>query len=79
MTRLQCGFFQEIGREIHFIDYYENTGMGLDHYVKVLRDKPYNYGRYLFPHDVSARELGTGVSRAETLQTLGITPTVMPH
>tara|TARA_Y100001934_G_scaffold198632_1_gene234077 strand:+ start:44 stop:1312 length:1269 start_codon:yes stop_codon:yes gene_type:complete len=72
-------FFQEVGREIHFIDYYENTGMGLDHYVKVLRDKPYNYGRYLFPHDVSARELGTGVSRAETLQTLGITPTVMPR
>ena len=72
-------FWQEVGREIHFIDYYENSGVGLDHYVKVLKDKPYSYGSYLFPHDVEARELGTGVSRADTLRNMGIMPTVMPR
>ena len=41
-------FWQEVGREIHFIDYYENSGVGLDHYVKVLKDKPYSYGSYLY-------------------------------
>ncbi len=72
-------WFQEVGREIHFIDYYENTGQALDHYVKIIKDKPYTYGRYLFPHDVEARELGTGVSRSDTLRNLGIPVTVMPR
>ncbi len=70
-------FFQEIGREIHFIDCYQNTGMALDHYVKYMRaKKEYSYGRFIFPHDVQVRELSSGVSRFETLQNLGVQPTV---
>ena len=44
---------QFIGRELRIIDYYENSGEGLSHYVKIIKDKPYNYMRtpvYL-PHD----------------------------
>lgn len=58
--------------EIRIIDYYENSGVGLDHYAKVLADKPYHYERHILPHDVQVKELGTGKSRLETLDALGI-------
>lgn len=71
-------FLQMVGREIHWIDYYEASGVGLDHYAKFLRDKPYVYGDHLLPHDARARELGTGRTRVETLGSLGIRSRVVP-
>jgi len=65
-------FFQHIGQEIRFVDYYENSGEGLAHYAKVLHDKYYTYGKHYAPHDIAVRELGTGKSRLETAKTLGI-------
>lgn len=70
-------FAQYVGQEIHLIDYYESSGVGLDHYAKVLSDKGYHYTDYIFPHDVQARELGTGKSRLETLEALGIRNTTI--
>jgi hypothetical protein len=67
-------FLQTIGLEKRFIDYYENSGEGLSHYAKILKEKPYVYGDHYLPHDVEVRELGTGVSRRETLEKLGIRP-----
>lgn len=72
-------FAQMVGREIRVIDYYEAQGMALDHYVKVLREKPYIYASHLLPHDARVRELGTGKSRLETLESLGLrNPIVVP-
>lgn len=65
-------FIQEVGPEIRLIDYYENTGQSLAHYLKVLRDKPYVYGTHYAPHDIEVRELGTGRSRKEVAWELGI-------
>ena len=65
-------FVQSVGREVRVIDYYEAQGASLAHYVKVLREKPYLYGGHLLPHDSQVRELGTGVSRLETLDSLGL-------
>ena len=65
-------FAQFIGQEIHLIDYYENSGVGLDHYAKILNEKAYNYEAHILPHDVRVKELGTGKSRLETLENLGI-------
>lgn len=65
-------FFQTAGQEIHFIDYYENSGEGLNHYVRYLQDKDYIYGKHYAPHDIKVRELGTGKSRLETGKSLGI-------
>ncbi len=71
-------FYQETpGGEIHFIDYYENAGEGLAHYVQVLRDKDYLYGRHFLPHDAKARELGTGATREEMLRKLHVKPTIV--
>lgn len=65
-------FCQINGPEIRLIDYYENSGCGLDHYVRVLKQKPYEYADHFLPHDVKVSELGTGRSRLETLEGLGI-------
>ena len=65
-------FAQFVGQEIRIIDYYENSGVGLDHYAKVLLDKEYQYEQHILPHDVKVKELGTGKSRLETLDALGI-------
>ena len=65
-------FFQIIGREIHFIDYYESHGEGINYYIKYLQEKPYIYDRHFAPHDIKVRELGTGKSRYEVAKQLGI-------
>jgi len=69
-------FAQLSGREIRLIDYYEASGVGLDHYAEVLRRKAAEhrcvYGEALLPHDATQSELGTGRTRLETLRSLGI-------
>lgn len=65
-------FAQFHGAEKRIIDYYENSGVGLDHYVKVLREKGYLYDQHILPHDAQVSELGTGKTRIETLRALGL-------
>lgn len=65
-------FFQVVGQEIHFIDYYESSGEGINYYIQYLQNKPYVYGRHFAPHDIAVRELGTGKSRYEVAKSLGI-------
>ena len=73
-------FFQAAGAEIRVIDYYENAGVGLDHYARVLQEKGYIYKEHILPHDVRVKELGSGKSRLETLDNLGIRPiTIAPQ
>ena len=75
---MTIGFFQYYGREKRMIDYYENHGYGLEYYVKVLEEKGYTYGEHYFPHDIKVKELGTGKSRKEVLEGLGIKVNVVP-
>ena len=62
--------------QVRLIDYYENSGEGLSHYVGVLNDKRasrgFVYGRHWAPHDIRVKELGTGKGRYETAAGLGI-------
>ena len=67
-------FAQMVGPEVRLIDYYESSGVGLDHYVAILNSKGYNYTDHILPHDVRVRELGTGKSRLETLDNLCVRP-----
>jgi hypothetical protein len=53
-------FYQRIGKELHIIDHYENSGEGLEHYFGVLDKRGYNYGEHYAPHDIQHRELGSG-------------------
>ncbi len=67
-------FAQFVGAEVRLIDYYECSGVGLDHYARVLNEKGYVYDQHVLPHDVRVRELGSGKSRLETLENLGVRP-----
>ena len=66
------------GGAVNVIDYYESSGVGLDHYADILTKKDYNYGDHLAPHDIEVRELGSGKSRLETAFSLGIRFKVIP-
>jgi len=72
-------FFQVIGNEFHFIDYFEATGEGLEFYIRVLQQKGYVYAKHFAPHDIQVRELGTGKSRWEIAKSLGITFEIAPR
>jgi len=76
---MTIGFVQFSQFEVRIIDYYENSGEGMPHYINVLKEKEYNYGTHNAPHDIEARELSTGVSRLETAQKLGIIFQVVPN
>lgn len=71
-------FFQMIGSNVHIIDTYENTKEGLEHYVKVVFDKPYVYGRHVGPWDLAIREFSTGVARIDKARQLGISFFIAP-
>lgn len=44
-------FVQQIGFEYRLIDFYENRGFAFNHYIKVIREKPYIIDRLVLPHD----------------------------
>lgn len=58
--------------EVRLVDFYENNGEGFQHYVNILRDRGYTYGKHYPPHDIAVRELGTGKSRKEAAAALGL-------
>ncbi|MCC8375790.1 terminase [Photorhabdus sp. HUG-39] len=59
-------FVREVGNEFHIIDHYSNSGEGLRHYMKILKDKGYKYGTHNAPHDIDNREFaGDGKSRKQ--------------
>jgi len=75
-------FFQVAydGGSIRIIDCYSRSGMGLDHYVKMLQDKPYIYAEHFGPHDLRVREFGdSGISRFEKAGQLGLDFEVLPQ
>jgi phage terminase large subunit len=70
---------QLVGTEVRLIDYYENHGVGLDHYVKWIKDNDYLKSEHILPHDVRVRELGTGKSRMEMLEESGLEVKIAPR
>ena len=70
-------FRQKVGLQHRFIDYYENSGYGLEHYAKMMKEKPYVYGNHHMPHDANVREMTNSeiaLSRKEVAESLGIKP-----
>jgi hypothetical protein len=70
---------QLVGTEVRLLDYYENHGVGLDHYVKWIKDNDYLKAEHILPHDVRVRELGTGKSRLEMLEEAGLEVKIAPR
>lgn len=72
-------FFQTVGQTVRIIDCYENSKVGLEHYIKILQQKPYQYGKHIAPHDMAVKEFGTGMTRMEKARQLGIIFTLAPN
>lgn len=69
-------FFQVIGRKVCIIDHYHKTNEDLAHYVSMLRSysqtKSYIFGKHFVPHDAKKHELGSGLTRLQILEQLGL-------
>jgi hypothetical protein len=64
-------FVRQVGTEYHIIDFYENSGEGLRHYMKVLKDKGYSYSKHVAPHDIDNREFGSDAKSRRELARQG--------
>lgn len=64
--------FQLVGKEIHFLQYYENNNEPAAHYVDWIKRLPYRVEKLFLPHDAASREKGTGKTYAQVMQELGM-------
>ena len=71
-------FAQQVRGEIRLIDYYEASSMPLDHYVQVVKNRPYTYATHWLPHDAQAKQLTSGKSTMEIMLALGLPARVTP-
>jgi hypothetical protein len=65
--------YQQVGKELHFLTYMEESGRELGYYVDWLKALPYRVNLVILPHDAEAKELQTGNSRVEFLRSRGVT------
>jgi phage terminase large subunit len=56
------------------IDYIANTSLGVDWYVRQIKERPYIYGEHLLPHDADNQNVGLpeAASVADTVRTMGL-------
>ena len=75
-------FSQDIEGKVRFIDYYENSQEGLEHYVTVLKEREkqfkYDYGRMIAPFDIRVTEWGSGKRRLEQALSYGLAFEIAP-
>lgn len=71
-------WLQFVGRELRWLDFYENSGEQIGHYVGIVKKKPYNYLSHYLPHDGAAGNI-RGESIANQLSEQGIPNIVLPR
>lgn len=71
-------FFQTNGYQWRLIDCYTANDEGLEHYIRIVKDKPYVYAEHYAPHDIQVKEFTSGQSRIETAEKLGIRFEIAP-
>lgn len=75
-------FFQVVGGQVFILDCYNASGVGLEHYADVISSREIRYGwkrgcDYV-PHDAKIKEWGSGRTRVETMQSMGLNPMLVP-
>lgn len=66
-------WLQFVGRELRWLEYYENSGEQLDHYAKIIKARDYNYRAipHFLPHDGGHGNI-RGDSVSKQLNSLGL-------
>lgn len=72
-------FWQQVGQEIHLVDYYQANGEPVTHYLSVLARKGYDYGKHFVPHDAEARERWSAVTMTQVAEQQGYRMDVLPR
>lgn len=76
-------WFQIQGAQIVILDHYASSGTGVEHYAEEIEKRRLRYGwkdgNDYVPHDAKIKEWGSGRTRVETMQTLGLNPILVPH
>jgi len=70
-------FVQQVGFEYRLIDFYENRGFAFNHYIKVVREKPYIIERLVLPHDATAALLASERTIEQQAKDNGFDTTVL--
>lgn len=71
-------FAQVVGFEFRIIDYYENQGFVLAHYLKKLGERPYHYGDDWLPHDADNELLASELTITQQMRAAGRKPKIVP-
>lgn len=71
-------WLQFVGRELRWLEYYENSGEQLDHYTGIVKSKPYNYSTHYLPHDGAHGNI-RGLNVSTQLMQMGIKNQVLPR
>jgi len=75
-------FVQQVGKEIRFIDYKEQTGSTFSYWARVFKDTGYLFGRHFAPFDIQNREMvgkeEAAKSRLEWAKEVGIKFSITP-
>ena len=71
-------FFQQLGRSINIIDYHEERGQGMPHFIELVKNKEYIYKDHYAPHDIEVTDFSNGKTRREVAYQLGIRFKVVP-
>ena len=53
-------FFQKIRKEIRLLEYVGESGLLMEDYFKIIKDKKYNIACHYLPHDARAKTLASG-------------------
>jgi len=61
-------FVQKVGFEYRVLDFVQDRGHALSHYIKALKDKPYAYGRHWLPHDAENELLASERTIAQQMR-----------
>ncbi len=76
-------WFQVVAGQVFVLDCYSASGAGVDHYAEVIEKRRAEHGWIdgtdFVPHDARVKEWGTGRTRIETMQQLGLKPEVVPQ
>ena len=71
-------FAQVVGFEFRLVDYYENRGHALGHYLKAVQARPYVYGEHWLPHDAQNELLASERTIEQQARAAGLTVRIVP-
>jgi phage terminase large subunit len=72
-------FAQQVGFEFRLIDFYQNRGHALAHYLKALQERPYVYGVCWLPHDAKHELLASDRTIEQQIKDSGREVRIVPN